>query len=211
MSCSGRTHPASHGVFQEPISLVIAEIEATREMECMQRAKIETSGAQELYIHQQPQRLWHLGCFVQLRGVKDAAPNSRALEAKLANLVWPVVLVSNVSRSFKASRIKDGCHGREGIAHYPGLSGPRCPITFWDSNFKSCLVQENSSSATLGHQSVFFPLSGGFPELGSRAAGTHSEQDEPTNPNTLRLPLSRASVNESCQRLWLTPVIDKSR
>ena len=28
------------------------------------------------------------------------------------------------------------------------------------------------------------------------------EQGEPTNPNALRLPLSRASVNESRQRLW---------
>ena len=29
-----------------------------------------------------------------------------------------------------------------------------------------------------------------------------TQQDEPTNPNALRIPLSRASVNESCQRLW---------
>ena len=29
-----------------------------------------------------------------------------------------------------------------------------------------------------------------------------TKQDEPANPNALRIPLSRASVNESCQRLW---------
>ena len=28
------------------------------------------------------------------------------------------------------------------------------------------------------------------------------KQDEPTNPKAKRLPLPRASVNESCQRLW---------
>ena len=28
------------------------------------------------------------------------------------------------------------------------------------------------------------------------------KQDEPTNPNELRLPVSPVSVNESCQRLW---------
>ena len=180
MSCSGRTHPASHGVFQEPISLVIAEIEATREMECMQRAKIETSGAQELYIHQQPQRLWHLGCFVQLRGVKDAAPNSRALEAKLANLVWPVVLVSNASRSFIRQAVsKMAVMDERVLRTTPAYQARDIPSHSGIPTSRAALFRKTALPQRLSinpFYSVFFPLSGGFSELGGRAAGTHSEK-----------------------------------
>ena len=65
---------------------------------------------------------------------------------------------------------------------------------------RSCSVGTASLYSFVSFGSLNCPSSDRWQMMPFEALET-KKQDEPTNPNALRLPLSRASVNESCQRL----------